>query len=46
MRTFSLVRKRSLLLIVLIKLIVTRQQVPDRFIWKMLDVRNAVLLWK
>lgn len=30
MRTFSLVRKRNLLLVVLIKLIVTRQQVPDR----------------
>lgn len=30
MRTFSLVRKRNLLLVVLIKLIVTRQQVPGR----------------
>lgn len=30
MRTFSLVTKRNLLLVVLIKLIVTRQQVPGR----------------
>lgn len=44
--TFSSVRKRNLLSVILIKLILTRQQDPGKIYMENADVRNVMLLWK